>query len=133
MMLIALALLAKVTPAPPPEPPVATTIAALRASPGKFNGRVVRLRGWVNACQSLSCSIDERPATSPEGRGAHLSIGSDAKFDAVVKPLAPTFVELDASFDSSCLTTSICTDRAPILRVVQLRSVVGDEPPSFED
>jgi hypothetical protein len=132
MMLIALIALAKITPAPPPEPPVVTTIAALRANPRKFDGAVIRLRGWVNSCERLACAIEERPKNSPQGGGQSLSIGDDGHFDTVVKPLTPTFVEFDATFDATCLT-NVCTHRAPILRIVQLRSVIGDEPPVFED
>lgn len=128
MILAALALL-QMTPAPDEAKPVETTIAAIRANPEKFNGQVVRLHGWVNSCQHLSCGIDERAATAPGGPGERLSIAGDAKFDAIVTPLLPTYVEFDARFDAKCLTTAVCTDRAPMLTVVSLRGVVSPEPP----
>jgi len=127
-----LAMFAPIELAPAPAPPVATTIAAIRSDPQKFNGRTVRLQGWVNSCRSLSCAIDERPASDPKGAGEHLSIAADAKFDQTIQPLLPTYVEFDARFDAGCVV-GVCTDRAPDLTVVSLRSVVSTEPPPFEN
>lgn len=131
-MIAALMLMAQIFVAPAPAKPVATTIAAIRANPRKFDGRVVRLQGWVNTCRQLSCAIEERAATSPGGAGQPLSIAADSKFDGTIGPLLPTYVEFDARFDATCLT-AICTDRAPILTVVSLRSVVSTEPPEIEN
>ena len=126
-------MLAQVTFAPVEPAPVPTTIAAIRENPRKFDGRVVRLNGWINRCQRLSCAIDERPASGSEGPGSHLSIGENQKFDDTVKTLVPTYVEFDARFNATCLTSAVCTDRAPELTIVSLRSVVSLEPPSIEN
>ena len=132
-MIALLLSLAQMAPLNVPTDPVATTIAAIRADPRKFDGKVVRLSGWVNRCISLSCGIDERAATAPAGAGQRLSIAGDAKFDAIVAPLAPTPVEFDARVNARCLTTAVCSDRAPVLTIVSLRSVVSLEPPEIEN
>jgi len=125
--------LAQVAPLAAPADPVATTIAAIRADPRKFDGKVVRLSGWVNRCASLSCAIEERAPSAPGGAGQRLSIATDAGFDAIVGPLLPTPVEFDARLDAGCLTVQVCTDRAPVLTIVRLRSVVSLEPPPVEN
>jgi hypothetical protein len=130
MMIVAL-LLAQVAPVPAPPKPLATTIAAIRANPKKFDGQVVHLTGYVNRCSALDCAISERRATAAGGLGQTLSIATDPKFDATVAPLAPTFVEFDARFDASCVI-NVCIDRAPVLTVVTLRGVVSPEPPAIE-
>jgi hypothetical protein len=131
-MIAALLLMAQIVAAPAPAMPIATTIAAIRANPGKFDGRVVRLQGWVNKCQRLSCAIDERAARSSGGAGQGLSIAADSKFDATIAPLLPTYVEFDARLDATCLT-AVCIHRAPVLTIVSLRSVVSMEPPEIEN
>ncbi|HEY1142576.1 MAG TPA: hypothetical protein VGE68_00935 [Sphingomicrobium sp.] len=139
--MIWLALLSPVaiSSAPAPVKPVPTTIAAIRSDPKKFNGQVVRLTGWVNQCQRLSCGIEERPASDPKGAGQRLSIAGDAKFDRTIVPLLPTYVEFDARVDTGCLvspagdTIMVCADRVPDLTVVSLRAVVSPEPPPSEE
>jgi hypothetical protein len=131
-MIAALLMLAQIAPAPAEPKPVPTTIAAIRANPKKFDGQLVRLHGWVNSCQPLSCAIEERPATGPGGPGARLSIAADPKFDAALKPLIPTYVEFDARFNAACVV-GLCTDRAPVLTIVTLRGVVSPEPPPIEN
>lgn len=137
-MIAALLLLAQIAPVPDEPKPIATTIAAIRANPKKFNGQVVRLHGYVNSCQPLSCGIEERPSNAAGGPGERLSIAGNPKFDQVVRPLLPTYVELDARFDATCLlpmsrgTITVCADRVPELTIVQLRSIVSPEPPPFE-
>jgi hypothetical protein len=132
-MIAALLMLAQLAPVLPEPKPVATSIAAIRGNPKKFDGQIVRLRGWVNSCQALSCAIEERAANAPAGAGERLSIASNAKFDETLKPLIPTYVEFDARLDATCLTTAVCSDRAPVLTIVSLRSVVSPEPPSIEN
>lgn len=130
-MIAALLLLAQITPVPDEPKPIATTIAAIRANPTKFDGQIVRLHGYVNDCATASCNIDERIKTDPAGPGEELSIGKDAKFDAIVRPLVPTYVELDARVVATCILAS-CLDRGNALTVVTLRGVVSPEPPQFE-
>lgn len=137
-MIAALLMLAQIVPAPAEPKPVATTIAAIRANPKKFDGQVVRLHGWVNHCAPRGCIIEERAANAVTGAGEFLSIGPDPKFDRTIQPLIPTYVEFDARLDASCLmpqsgnTITICADRAPELTIVSLRSVVSPEPPEIE-
>lgn len=131
-MIAALLMTAQIVPVPEQPKPVAATIAAIRANPKKFDGRVVRLRGWVNQCQAQSCGIDERPAARPGGAGERLSIAADPKFDTTIKPLLPTYVEFDARLAAQCLIAA-CAGRAPVLSVVSLRSVVSPEPPAIEN
>ena len=128
-MIPALLILAQLTPVPAEPKAIATTIAALRANPKKYDGQVVRLHGYVSRCDRLSCSINEGQGTT----GANLSIAPNQKFDETLKPLLPTYVEFDARFDASCRTKVVCIDRAPELTVVQLRSVVSPEPPEIEN
>lgn len=137
-MIAALLILAQLAPVPADPKPIATTIAAIRANPKRFDGRIVRLHGYVNSCQRLGCAIEERPPTAPGGPGERLSIAGDPKFDATITPLLPTYVEFDARVDAKCLvpatdkTITICSDRAPMLTVVSLRAIVSPEPPPFE-
>jgi len=125
---IAALLLAAVPVAPEAPKPIETTIAALRHDPKAFDGKIVRVHGWVNRCEESGCLIDERPANSPQGAGQSLTIGGKAKFDSVIPPLTPTYVEVDAQFDAHCLTGS-CRD----LDVVLLRGVVDANTPPPED
>lgn len=130
-MIAALLMLAQIVPAPEEPRPVATTIAAIRVNPKRFDGQIVRLHGYVNHCRPLDCSLEERPATANGGAGEGLSLAGDAKFDSTIGPLLPTYVELDARLNAQCLI-SACTDHAPVLTVVTLRGVVSPEPPPFE-
>lgn len=130
-MIAVLLMLAQIVPAPEQARPVETTIAAIHANPKKFDGQLIRLHGYVNRCQPLDCSVEERPATAPGGAGEGLSIAGDAKFNATIRPLLPTYVEFDARLNAQCLI-SACSDRAPVLTIVTLRGVVSPEPPPFE-
>jgi hypothetical protein len=129
---IAAFLLAAIPIAPQAPKPIETTIAALRHDPKAFDGKIVRVHGWVNHCGAGGCLIDERPATSPQGAGQSLSIAGNAKFDSTVRPLAPTYVEVDAQFDAQCLIAS-CPTPTPELDVVLLRGVVDATTPPPED
>jgi hypothetical protein len=126
-------LLAQAEQPPAPVKPIVATIAAIRANPRKFDGQVVRLSGWVNRCQPLSCAIEERPTTAQGGAGQRLSIAANSKFDDAIRPLLPTYVEFDARLNAQCLTISVCTDRAPALTIVSLRAVVSPAPPEIEN
>jgi hypothetical protein len=132
-MIAALLMLAQIAPAQAEPKPVSTTIAAVRANPKKFDRQVVRLSGYVNSCVPAACSIDERVRTSAGAAGQALSIAPDQKFDDTIKPLLPTYVELDARVDAACLSSNDCTGRAPVLQIVSLRSVVSPEPPPIEN
>ena len=132
-MIAWLLLSAQLAPVATPEKPMVATIAAIRANPSKFDGRLVRLTGWVNACQPSSCAIDEHAASAPGGAGQRLSVAEDKKFDGIIRPLLPTFVEFDARLNAECPTAAVCSDPGPVLTIVTLRGVVSPEPPSFEN
>jgi len=127
-VIAALLLFAILAPVPAQAKPV-VTIAAIHANPNKFDGQVVRLAGYVNGCGALDCAIVERPAAAGGGLGQLSPIASDPKFDAAIGPLLPT--EFDARFDAACIV-GFCTDRASVLTVVSLRSMVSPEPPEIE-
>lgn len=130
-MIAALLLLA--IPIAPQQPkPIETTIAALRHDPKAFDGKIVRVHGWVNHCDPGGCLIDERAAGSPQGAGQSLSIAGNAKFGSTIRPLTPTYVEVDAQFDARCLIAS-CPDHAPELTVILLRGVIDATTPPSED
>jgi hypothetical protein len=131
-MIAAALFLAQIAPVPAEHQPVETTIAAIRANPKKFDGEVVRIHGYVNRCETASCNIDERAATATLGPGESLSIAKDPKFDSIVRPLLPTYVEFDARVDATCISAP-CLDRGSALTIVSLRGVVSPEPPSFEN
>lgn len=131
-MIAALLMLAQIAPVAAEPKPIATTIAAIRSNPKKFDGQVVRLHGYVNTCATATCNIDERLASRPGGAGAGLSIAKDPKFDSIVRPFLPTYVEFDARVDASCIVAP-CLDRASTLTIVSLRSIVSPEPPPFEN
>lgn len=130
--MIAALLLAAIPIAPQAPKPIETTIAALRRDPRAFDGKIVRVHGWVNRCQATGCLIDERPATSLRGAGQSLAIGGNAKFESTIPPITPTYVEVDAQFDAHCLIAA-CTTPAPELNVVLLRGVVDADTPPPED
>lgn len=131
-MIAALLMLAQVELAPDRSKPIATTIAAIRENPKKFDGQVVRLQGYVNRCDASDCGISERLAASPGGTGNLISIAPDTRFEATIQPLLPTYVEFDARVDAACLI-QVCIGRPPVLTIVTLRGVVSPEPPPFED
>jgi hypothetical protein len=130
-MIAVLLMLAQIIPVPSEPKPIVTTVAAIRANPKKFDGQLVRVHGYVNSCQPR-CTLAERAANAPGGPGASLPIAPTNKFDQVVLPLVPTYVEFDARFSAGCDPASICLDGAPKLRVETLRSVVSPEPPEIE-
>jgi len=130
-MIAALLMLAQITPVPDEPKPIPTTIAAIRANPKKFDGQIVRLHGYVNACEAATCNLDERLKSAPGGAGLELSVGTNAQFDKIVRPLLPTYVEFDARIDASCILAP-CVDRGSALTIVQLRGIVSPEPPPFE-
>lgn len=126
-MIAALLLLAQVTPAPAEPAAIETTILAVHANPKKFGGQLVRLHGYVSSCGIGTCIVSEHAKNAPGGEGQELSLATDAKFDAVVRPIVPTYVEFDARVDATCLQSA-----CPVLYVVTLRGVVSPEPPPFE-
>ncbi len=126
-MIAALLLLVQITPVPAEPMPLESTISAVQANPKKFDGQLVRLHGYVNSCGNATCIINEHPKTAPGGEGQQLFLATDAKIDAVIRPIVPTYVEFDARVDATCQQTA-----CPVLTLVTLRGVVSPEPPPFE-
>lgn len=131
-MIAALLLLAQIAPVPEEPKPVETTIRAIRANPKAFDGRLVRLHGYVNRCQPVDCAIEERALTGAAGAGERLSIANDPKFDGMIAALLPTYVEFDARLNAQCLIAA-CPGRSSVLTIVTLRAIVSPEPPPFEN
>ena len=131
-MITAMLLLA-IPIAPPQAKPIETTIAAIKADPKRFDGQIVRVHGWVNDCASRGCLLEQHRSTSAP-RGDYLAIASDPKFDATIKPLLPTWIELDARVDATCLrATATCPDRVPALTVILLRGIIDPQELPPED
>ena len=105
-----------------PEPSyqaVETTIAAVHAHPDRYAGKLIRLRGWINRCATLSCRIDEKRSPDMADRGDSLSIADSEMFDHLVRDKTPVRVVVDAEFNPVCLKDEVCLDRAPQLGVVR--------------
>ena len=97
-------------------PAVAVTIEDLRRDPRRWNGKWVRLEGWINRCWSTDCTIAERLAARPINQGMSLSFEVQQSFDDWVKPMLPVRARVVALFDATCLVDAVCLDRAPELR-----------------
>jgi hypothetical protein len=99
--------------APSPELPLAptSTIAQVRADPERWDGRWVRVEGWITRCTVLDCALVDRP----DGKGQRLGFESSAGFDDWIQSSLPARVIVVARIDARCLI-GICTDRAPDLR-----------------
>jgi len=97
---------------PPNFPPAtAATIEDIRRDPRGWDGKWVRIEGWMHRCNKLDCVVSERP----RNQGMFLSFeGADA-LDAWVQPLLPAQVVVVARINAECLV-GFCTDRAPDLR-----------------
>lgn len=62
-------------------------------------GKVIRVRGWLDHCQALSCEISE--SKSAERR--FLSIGGSPSFDRIARRYRGEFIEIQATLDPECL------------------------------
>ena len=103
--------------------PPALTIEEVVARHDELDGQGIRVRGWLTACEPLSCRISAGPNRQDR---PHLSIGGSETFDAAVENLIGRQIVLDATLDPKCLHIQvddpppegkafICTDRAPVL------------------
>ena len=109
--------------AAPPNFPAATplTIEQVRADPRLWDGKWVRLQGYVHRCNRLDCVLAE----FPRGGGMFLSFASAPSFDAWIAPQLPAKVEVTARVDAGCLI-NICTDRAPVLQQVYVETMAAN-------
>jgi len=105
---------AVVQPAIPPGTPV--TIEEVRRDPRHWDGKWVRIEGWVNRCWPTDCALAERLAARPINQGMTLSFESQNTFDEWIKPMLPARVSVSARIDATCLVDQVCIDRAPVLR-----------------
>src|SRR5205085_1070706 len=81
---------------PPPPPPIeqhvippATplTIEDVRRDPRRWDGKWVRIEGWINRCWRTDCMLAERLAARPINEGMSLSFEAQDSFDVWVKPM----------------------------------------------
>jgi hypothetical protein len=103
--------------------PAATplTIEQVRADPRRWDGKWVRVRGFVHRCSALDCVLAE----GPRNQGMFLSFASAPSFDAWIAPQLPAEVEVTARIDASCLL-NVCTDRAPVLQQVYVETIAAN-------
>ena len=88
-----------------------------------YDGRTVRVRGWLDTCQMLSCGLF---ATKEEalnrGYGEHmLSVGSTPDFDDQAVGRGPAEVIIVARVNSDCRSKFICMDRANELEPLAIK------------
>ena len=109
----------------PPNFPAATplTIEQVRADPRRWDGRWVRVQGYIHRCSPLDCLLAERPGNG----GMFLSFASAPSFDAWIAPQLRAKVEVTARIDAGCLV-NVCTDRAPVLQQVYVETMVANIP-----
>jgi hypothetical protein len=110
----------------PPSPPIAeqptippapaVTIEEVRRDPRSWNGKLVKIEGWINRCWPTDCALAEHLAARPINQGMTLSFEEQESFDRWVKPMLPVRVKVTARFDATCLVDQVCLDRAPVLR-----------------
>ena len=107
----------------PPNFPAATplTIEQVRADPRRWDGKWVRVRGFVHRCSALDCMLAE----GPRNRGMSLSFAAAPSFDAWIAPQLPAEVEVTARIDANCLL-NVCTDRAPVLQQVYVETIAAN-------
>jgi hypothetical protein len=113
-MIAALLLATAATPPIPPATPV--TIEDLLRDPRRWDGKWVRLEGWINRCRLTDCALAETLAARPINQGMTLSFEGQPSFDAWVRPFLPLRARVTARIDAACLVDQVCIDRAPVLR-----------------
>ena len=111
--------------APPPSPAVEqrmippaapVTIQDVRRDPRRWDGRWVRIEGWINRCWPTDCAVAENLAARPINQGKTLSFEEQKSFDEWIRPMLPLKARVTARIDATCLVNSVCLDRAPMLR-----------------
>ena len=82
----------------------------------EFDGRVVRIKGWLEQCRGIECVLRGRDH-------ATLSIAK-GPFDRQLDEDAPADVVLLAKVDATCYSgREICLDRTPDLQVIKVERV----------
>ena len=99
----------------PIPPAAAVTIEDVRRDPRRWDGKWVRLEGWINRCWATDCTLAENLAARPINQGMALSFETQQTFDAWVRPMLPLRARVVARIDATCLV-EVCLDRAPVLR-----------------
>lgn len=133
MILLAPLVAAGLAELPVPAKPPAYSIREVWQHHGALGGKVIRVRGVVTSCRSLSCSLREH-----RDKGARtLSIGTSDTFDEKIQSRLGQLVTVEGRLDPTCLHASadrefghghsdevvVCTDRAPEL--IEPRIVSG--------
>lgn len=110
------ALLAALAAQPPIPPSTPVTIEDVRRDPRRWDGKWVKIEGWINRCWPTDCTLAEKLAARPIDQRMSLSFEGQGSFDSWVKPLLPVRARVVARIDAACLTDEVCIDRAPVLR-----------------
>ena len=91
-----------------------------------LDGQEVVVRGWIEECQHLSCSLYASPGERGRDRVYYLSVGASKWFDAFAAQNAPTFVTFRARVDARCIDDPAddvilaCSDRVNSLSPIRL-------------
>ena len=104
-------------------PATSVTIQDVRRDSRKWDGKRVRIEGWINRCWPTDCALAERLAARPVNQGMTLSFEEQKSFDQWVRPMLPLRARVTARIDASCLVTAVCLDRAPVLRGVIIEAL----------
>jgi hypothetical protein len=101
----------------------AVTVPEITSSIAQFDGKTVRMRGWLDVCQDLSCGLfASKEAAIERQYGEHmLSIGSTPEFDDEAVGRGPAEVVIVARMSADCRTKYVCMDRAHDLRPIAIR------------
>jgi len=113
-------------------PATAVTIEDVRRDPRKWDGKWVRIDGWINRCWATDCALAESLAARPANQGMTLSFEGQMSFDDWVRPMLPLRARVTAKIDATWLVDTVCLDRGPVLRgmiveVLQTNAKFPDE------
>ena len=118
----------------PQAEPSLITIPNLVAQHAAFDGKTVRVRGFLSQCADENCALTSAPYDGRNLRAWHdrggrlLSIGADPAFDQQTAGFANRAVVIRARFRDDCLRPqTLCSDRAPTLQPLGRHSLIPDE------
>jgi hypothetical protein len=98
------------------RPATPVTIEDVLREPRRWDGKWVRIEGWINRCWATDCTLAENLAARPINQGMSLSFEEQKTFDEWVKPMLPLRARVTAKIDATCVAEAVCIDRAPVLR-----------------
>lgn len=128
MPLLMLALIALVaSPATMAQEPNVMSVDEVLKHHDVLDGKLIRVRGWLTLCESLSCQISAKPSK----KSPYLSIGSSNAFDENAARLVGTVVVVEAVLDTRCLRSRIGANRAKEEMVICLDRADELQNPQF--